>query len=69
MIHTEQVVFRIMYVYTYTHMHTITISEKGGCEFEREQGEVYGRTWREEMEGENVFIPKSKNKFKKKREG
>ena len=30
-----------------------TINEKCGHEFEREQGEVYGRVWREERGGGN----------------
>lgn len=37
-----------------------------GHEFEREQGGVYGRIWREGREGENavIIVSKNKNKFK-----
>jgi hypothetical protein len=41
-VHTEQgvFVFRCIYI-AYTYMHVVAINEKRGCEFRREQGEVY----------------------------
>lgn len=55
-IRTEWVIFRNMYVYAHTYVHEITISEKGGHKFEREQGGVYGQVLREVKEGRNVAI-------------
>lgn len=40
----------------YMHMYVITMNEKRGLEFEREQGRVYGRVWREAKEGQNDVI-------------
>lgn len=37
-------------------MHAVIISEKRSHEVEGKQGGVYGRIWREEIEGENVVI-------------
>lgn len=37
-------------------MHAITINEKRGHEFEREQEGIHGRTWWEEREGGNDVI-------------
>lgn len=36
-------------------MHEITISERDH-KFEKEQGMVYGRVWREEQDGRNNYI-------------
>lgn len=48
------------------HMHVyITATEKEGHEFERKQGRVYRRVWREEMEGENRVIILQSHKSKK----
>lgn len=42
--------------FMYMHMYVITMNEKRGLEFEREQGQVYGRVWREAKEGQNDVI-------------
>lgn len=44
------------------HTHTLTISENRGHEFERKQGQVYERVWREKMGRVNdVIITQPKN--------
>lgn len=35
-------------------MHATIINNRG-CEFERAQGEVYGRVWRDQMESGNYI--------------
>lgn len=51
---TEQVVFKNICLCI--HIPQTTINEKRGHEFAREQGEVYGRIWREEREGRMTVI-------------
>lgn len=34
-------------------MHVTIINEKRGCEFKREQGELYERVWKEENKDKN----------------
>lgn len=45
----------------------VTTTEKEGHGFERKQGSVYRRVWREEMEGENhvIIFQKQENNLKK----
>lgn len=49
---TKQVIFSN----TYAYMYTTTMNEKRVHDFEKEQGRFYGRVWRREREGRNVFI-------------
>lgn len=44
------------YVYTNTYMHAVTVDEKRGHGFEREQGGVYRKAWREVRREQNVVI-------------
>lgn len=41
-------------MYTYAYIHVTVISEKRDYEFEREQGELDGKVWKEEWEGEII---------------
>lgn len=52
LIQTELVVFRCLGRDTYI----TTINAKRGHEFEREQGRIYGKDWREERKGGNDVI-------------
>jgi hypothetical protein len=48
-----------MHTHTHTHTHAhrqLTINEKRVHVFERKQEEIYGRVWKEEMEGGNDII-------------
>lgn len=45
-------------------MHEVTINVKREHEFEREQGEIYGRLWRNKREWRNDVIITSKLKEK-----
>lgn len=44
---------------TYTYMQVRIIDEERGHRFEREQGEVYVKVWREEKKGQNGIIIQS----------
>lgn len=46
--------------YMYTHMYVITMNEKRGLEFEREQGRVYGRVLRERQNDVIILFSKVK---------
>lgn len=39
-------------IHVHTYVHVITSNEKRGHGFEKEQGKVYVRMWREEREGD-----------------
>lgn len=56
-----------IHIYTQinTNIHAIKINEKGGHEFQRDQGEVCGRVCREEREGTNVVIKLQSQKINK----
>lgn len=59
---TEQIIVGIVYVYTYTFAYVTTINERRRHEFEKEQGWLYRRVWREKREGRNI-INTSKKKI------
>lgn len=41
-----------IYMHIYAYIHVITNDEKRAYEFEKDQGELYGRVWRQEMKEE-----------------
>ena len=54
-IQTENIIVMSIDAHTYSNMHVIKINERGH-ESEQEQGRLYGRVWREEMEGRHYVI-------------
>lgn len=47
---TGQVIFRNIQEYIYIYTYTALVKKKRGHKFVREQGEIYGRVWRDKTE-------------------
>lgn len=45
-VQTKYAIFMNIYAYTYTYRH-VTVTNKKGHEFERQQARVYGEVWKE----------------------